>query len=67
LLECKPLLILVAVLCLFHLGNAAMLPLYGMAVVSDDHAKRKSRSFICRTRLRGARAKTFSLLAVKTF
>jgi MFS family permease len=38
LLECKPLLILAAALCLFHLGNAAMLPLYGMAVVSDDHA-----------------------------
>lgn len=38
LLECKPLLILAAALCLFHLGNAAMLPLYGMAVVTDDHA-----------------------------
>ena len=30
----KPLLILAAGLCFFHLGNAAMLPLYGMAVVS---------------------------------
>ncbi|AQS83915.1 MAG: MFS transporter [Acetobacter aceti] len=30
----KPLLILAACLCFFHLGNAAMLPLYGMAVVS---------------------------------
>lgn len=29
----KPLLILAACLCFFHLGNAAMLPLYGMAVV----------------------------------
>jgi MFS family permease len=38
LLECKPLLILAAALCLFHLGNAAMLPLYGMAVVTGDHA-----------------------------
>jgi len=34
LLECKPLLILAAALGCFHLGNAAMLPLYGMAVVS---------------------------------
>ena len=34
LLECKPLLILAAALACFHLGNAAMLPLYGMAVVS---------------------------------
>ena len=38
LLECKPLLILATALCLFHLGNAAMLPLYGMAVVTGDHA-----------------------------
>ncbi len=34
LLECKPLLILAAALALFHLGNGAMLPLYGMAVVA---------------------------------
>lgn len=33
-LQPKPLLVLAACLCLFHLGNAAMLPLYGMAVVS---------------------------------
>ena len=32
--ECRPLLILAAALTLFHLGNAAMLPLYGMAVVA---------------------------------
>ncbi|MGB6536677.1 MAG: MFS transporter [Xanthobacteraceae bacterium] len=38
LVECAPLLALAASLCLFHLGNAAMLPLYGMAVVSADHA-----------------------------
>jgi MFS family permease len=38
LLECKPLLILGAALCAFHLGNAAMLPLYGLAVVSLRHA-----------------------------
>lgn len=30
----KPLLVLAVCLCCFHLGNAAMLPLYGMAVVS---------------------------------
>jgi MFS family permease len=34
LLTCKPLLILSFALLLFHLGNAAMLPLYGMAVVT---------------------------------
>jgi MFS family permease len=33
LLSCKPLLVLAGALALFHLGNAAMLPLYGMAVV----------------------------------
>lgn len=38
LVECKPLLVLAAALAMFHLGNAAMLPLYGMAVVTDDHA-----------------------------
>ena len=32
--ECKPLLVLAAALCFFHLGNAAMLPLYGLAVVA---------------------------------
>ncbi len=34
LLRSKPLLILAASLALFHLGNAAMLPLYGLAVVA---------------------------------
>jgi MFS family permease len=34
LFECKPLLILAFALLLFHLGNAAMLPLYGLAVVA---------------------------------
>jgi MFS family permease len=38
LLECKPLMMLAAALALFHLGNAAMLPLYGLAVVSEQHA-----------------------------
>ncbi len=35
--ERKPLLLLAAALLLFHLGNAAMLPLYGLAVVSSRH------------------------------
>jgi MFS family permease len=34
LFECKPLLVLAACLGLFHLGNGAMLPLYGLAVVA---------------------------------
>jgi len=34
LFECKPLLVLAAALALFHLGNGAMLPLYGLAVVA---------------------------------
>ena len=38
LLESKPLLILAASLLFFHLGNAAMLPLYGLAVGADKHA-----------------------------
>ncbi len=35
LIECTPLLVLAAALSLFHLGNAAMLPLYGLAVVAE--------------------------------
>jgi hypothetical protein len=35
LLECKPLLILAGALACFHLGNGAMLPLYGLAVVAN--------------------------------
>jgi MFS family permease len=38
LLDCKSLLMLAAALALFHLGNAAMLPLYGLAVVAEQHA-----------------------------
>jgi len=34
LLSCRPLLILAAALACFHLGNGAMLPLYGLAVVA---------------------------------
>jgi MFS family permease len=34
LIECRPLLVLAAALAMFHLGNAAMLPLYGLAVVA---------------------------------
>jgi MFS family permease len=47
LLECKPLLILAAALGLFHLGNAAMLPLYGLAVVSAQHGE--PASFVAMT------------------
>jgi MFS family permease len=47
LLECKPLLILAAALALFHLGNAAMLPLYGLAVVSEKHSD--AASFVAMT------------------
>lgn len=36
LFKCKPLLILAAALALFHLGNGAMLPLYGLAAASKD-------------------------------
>lgn len=35
LFRCKPLLVLAACLAFFHLGNAAMLPLYGLAVVAN--------------------------------
>jgi MFS family permease len=34
LLQSKPLLVLAAALAMFHLGNAAMLPLYGLAIVA---------------------------------
>jgi MFS family permease len=34
LIACKPLLVLAVCLAMFHLGNAAMLPLYGLAVVA---------------------------------
>ena len=36
--ETRPLLVLAAALLFFHLGNAAMLPLYGLAVVADKQA-----------------------------
>ena len=42
LLECKPLLALAAALAFFHLGNAAMLPLYGLAVVAAKQAQAAS-------------------------
>lgn len=47
LLECKPLLILAASLACFHLGNGAMLPLYGLAVVSAKQGN--PASFIATT------------------
>jgi MFS family permease len=36
LLQCKPLLILAAALACFHLGNGAMLPLYGLAAATKN-------------------------------
>ena len=36
LLQCKPLLILAAALACFHLGNGAMLPLYGLAAAAQN-------------------------------
>ena len=36
LLNCKPLLILAAALACFHLGNGAMLPLYGLAAATKN-------------------------------
>lgn len=47
LLECKPLLILAAALAFFHLGNGAMLPLYGLAVVA--HQQVDPASFVAIT------------------
>jgi MFS family permease len=38
LLRNRPMLLLAVCLACFHLGNGAMLPLYGMAVVSSRHA-----------------------------
>jgi MFS family permease len=35
LIDCKPLLVLAVALGFFHLGNAAMLPLFGLAVVAE--------------------------------
>jgi len=47
LIECKPLLILAAALACFHLGNGAMLPLYGLAVVAAKHGD--AASFVATT------------------
>lgn len=47
LMECKPLLILAAALAAFHLGNGAMLPLYGMGVVTE--ASSNGPSFVAMT------------------
>lgn len=38
LVRCRPLLVLAACLALFQLGNAAMLPLYGLAVLPPNRA-----------------------------
>lgn len=64
LVECKPLLVLAAALAMFHLGNAAMLPLYGMAVVTDAHAN--GPSFVAVTIVVAQGVMIFaSLLAVR--
>jgi predicted MFS family arabinose efflux permease len=47
LLQCRPLLILGLSLFAFHLGNAAMLPLFGLAVVEARHAN--AASFVAMT------------------
>jgi MFS family permease len=47
LIGCKPLLVLAAALACFHLGNAAMLPLYGLAVVAKHQAE--PASFVATT------------------
>jgi MFS family permease len=39
LLQCRPLLILAAALAAFHLGNGALLPLYGMAAATKHHVQ----------------------------
>ncbi|WP_176057627.1 MFS transporter [Paraburkholderia sp. BCC1876] len=38
LVQCRPLRVLAAALAMFHLGNAAMLPLYGLAIVAAHQA-----------------------------
>jgi len=47
LLKHKPLLVLALALAVFHLGNAAIVPLYGMSAVSDGHAN--GPSFVATT------------------
>ncbi len=47
LLQCKPLIILAAALAFFHLGNGAMLPLYGMAAATKHQGN--AASFVAMT------------------
>jgi len=47
LLQCKPLLILAAALACFHLGNGAMLPLYGLAAATRNQGN--STMFVAMT------------------
>jgi MFS family permease len=49
LFRCKPLLILAVALALFHLGNGAMLPLYGLAVVSKMREGSSGTGFVAMT------------------
>lgn len=47
LLKHKPLLVLALALAIFHLGNAAIVPLYGLAAVADEQAN--GPSFVATT------------------
>lgn len=47
LLQCKPLLLLAAALAFFHLGNGAMLPLYGLGAAS--HGQQDAAMFVAMT------------------
>ena len=47
LLDCKPLLVRAAALACLHLGNGAMLPLYGLAVVAEKQGD--AASFVAMT------------------
>jgi MFS family permease len=66
LLSCKPLLVLAGALMFFHLGNAAMLPLYGMAVtVREGHGN--GASFVALTIVVAQAAMVLmSIIAMKT-
>lgn len=48
LLQCKPLFILAGALAFFHLGNGAMLPLYGLAA-ADNHQGGNPSVFVAMT------------------
>jgi MFS family permease len=49
LLSCKPLLVLAGALAFFHLGNGAMLPLYGLAVTAQSAGANNGAWFVALT------------------